>query len=197
MKKTAASDRAKRIACLFPGIGYTCDKPLLYYSWKMLRGMGWEVVPVPYSGFPDKVKGDPVKMKQCAEMALEQAEEILAGIRWDEYAEILFVGKSVGTVVAAAFARRRGLRCRQILFTPVEAAFRYAEPGAIAFHGTADPWADTKAIEKSCREKGIPLFETEGANHSLETGDIDRDIRELRKVMKAVGEFVEQGNEKA
>ena len=25
-----------RIACLFPGIGYTCDKPLLYYSWKLL-----------------------------------------------------------------------------------------------------------------------------------------------------------------
>ena len=24
----------KKIACLFPGIGYTCDKPLLYYSWK-------------------------------------------------------------------------------------------------------------------------------------------------------------------
>ena len=34
----------KKIACLFPGIGYTCDKPLLYYSWKLLKGLGWEVV---------------------------------------------------------------------------------------------------------------------------------------------------------
>ena len=49
----------KRIACLFPGIGYTCDKPLLYYSWKLLKGLGWEVVPVPYTGFPSGVKGNP------------------------------------------------------------------------------------------------------------------------------------------
>ena len=27
---------SKAIACLFPGIGYTCDKPLLYDSWKLL-----------------------------------------------------------------------------------------------------------------------------------------------------------------
>ena len=26
----------KKIACLFPGIGYTCDKQLFYYSWKLL-----------------------------------------------------------------------------------------------------------------------------------------------------------------
>ena len=25
------------IAVLFPGIGYTCDKPLLYYSEKLVR----------------------------------------------------------------------------------------------------------------------------------------------------------------
>ena len=40
----------KKLACLFPGIGYTCDKPLLYYSWKMLAQDGWEVIPVNYSG---------------------------------------------------------------------------------------------------------------------------------------------------
>ena len=70
----------RKIACLFPGIGYTCDKPLLYYSWKLLKGMGWDVVPVPYAGFPEKVKGDPEKMKLSAKMALEQAEEILREI---------------------------------------------------------------------------------------------------------------------
>ena len=36
----------RKIACLFPGIGYTCDKPLLYYSWKLLKGLDWEIVPV-------------------------------------------------------------------------------------------------------------------------------------------------------
>ena len=179
-----------KIACLFPGIGYTCDKPLLYYSWKMLKGMGWEVVPVPYSGFPEKVKGDPEKMRLSAEMALEQAEEILRGIAWDRYDEILFVGKSVGTVVCGAYAERHGISCRKVLFTPVEATFSFPLGDAIAFHGTSDPWADTGVIRACCEKQGIPLYETEGANHSLETGDVDKDIRELRKVMKAVREFI-------
>ena len=182
----------KKIACLFPGIGYTCDKPLLYYSWKLLQGLGWEVVPVRYSGFPSGVKGNPEKMRESARMALEQAEEILRDTDWSEYAQILFIGKSVGTVVCAAYAQRRNLDCRQVLFTPVEETFRFLPRNAIAFHGTADPWADTKAIRKACRELGIPLRETENANHSLETGDVDGDIREMRKVIKAVREFAEK-----
>ena len=168
----------KKIACLFPGIGYTCDKPLLYYSWKLLKGLDWEIVPVLYSGFPSGVKGRAEKMQQCARMALEQTEELLQETDWSEYTEILLI------------AKRHRLDCRQVLFTPVEAAFEFADCRSIAFHGTADPWADTKAIEKSCRRLGIPLYETEGANHSLETGNVDADIKEIRKVMKIVREFV-------
>ena len=179
----------KKIACLFPGIGYTCDKPLLYYSWKLLKGMGWEVVPVAYSGFPDKVKGDPEKMRQSAQMALEQAEQILQGTDWNGYQEILLIGKSVGTVVCAAYAKRHGLRCRQILFTPVEETFRFADSNAIVFHGTSDPWVNTEVVLERCREMGIPLYETEEANHSLETGDVDRDIQEIRSVIRTVSDY--------
>jgi len=181
----------RKIACLFPGIGYTCDKPLLYYSGKLLKGMGWEVVPVPYSGFPEKVKGDPEKMRLCAEMALEQSEGILRETEWDRYDRILFVGKSVGTVVCSAYAKEHGIDCRRILFTPVEATFGFSCGDAVAFHGTADPWAGNEVIRECCRKQGIPLYETEGANHSLEIGDVEKDIKELRKVMKTVREFVE------
>ena len=182
----------KKIACLFPGIGYTCDKPLLYYSWKLLKGLDWEIVPVLYSGFPSGVKGNAEKMQQCAHMALEQAEDLLQEIDWSEYTEILLIGKSIGTVVCAAYAKRHRLDCRQILFTPVEAAFEFAGRRSIAFHGTADPWADTKAIEKGCRRLGIPLYETEGANHSLETGNILKDLDTLRDVMEKTKGYIQK-----
>ena len=183
------SSKDPKLACLFPGIGYTCDKPLLYYSWKLLAGLGWEVVPVPYTGFPSGVKGNAKKMRQSAHMALEQAEAILKDIKWSGYSDILLIGKSVGTVVCAAYAQHHCLPCRQILFTPVEETFRFAGRQSIAFHGTADPWADTKAIEDGCRRLGIPLYETERANHSLETGDVDWDIKNMRKTMKVVRAF--------
>ena len=190
------SSKDPKLACLFPGIGYTCDKPLLYYSWKLLAGLGWEVVPVPYTGFPSGVKGNAEKMQQSAHMALEQAEAILKDIKWSGYSDILLIGKSVGTVVCAAYAQRHRLPCRQILFTPVEETFRFAGRQSIAFHGTADPWADTEAIAAACRKLDIPLYLTENANHSLETGNIDADIVEIRKVMQTVSSFIsESGNE--
>lgn len=185
----------KKIACLFPGIGYTCDKPLLYYSWKLLKGLGWEIFPVAYSGFPAGVKDDPEKMQQAAQIALEQAEEMLKDIEWSDYSDILLIGKSIGTVVCAAYAQRRSLQCRQILFTPVEAAFRFASRQSIVFHGTADPWANTKSIEECCHQMGIPLYETENANHSLETGDVDFDLKIMRKAMKIVKAYAESEEE--
>ena len=187
----------KKIACLFPGIGYTCDRPLLYYSAKMLGNLGWEVVPVPYSGFPGQVRGNPGRMRQCAETALDQAETILQNIRWQDYPDILFVGKSVGTVVCSAYAEQHGLPCRMVLFTPVKETFQFSPKPSCAFHGTKDPWADTAVVVECCRRMGIPLHLTEGANHSLETGDIDRDIKELRKIMKKVREFITEGGQPA
>ena len=185
--------RIKKIACLFPGIGYTCDKPLLYYSWKILKGMDWEIVPVPYSGFPENVKGQPEKMQECARIALGQAESMLQKIDWNDYGDILFIGKSIGTVVCAAYAKKHRLHCRQILFTPVEGTFQFAGKNSIVFHGTGDPWAETEIIRENCRQMKIPLYETESANHSLETGDVDQDIRKIRKVMKIVREYVKNG----
>ena len=180
----------KNIACLFPGIGYTCDKPLLYYSSKLLEKQGWEVIPVSYTGFPSNVRGDAEKTEQCIRIAREQTEEILKEIDWKEYDDILIVGKSVGTIVGPEYAKYHGIDCRQVLFTPVEATFKYACGKAIVFHGTADPWADTDMIRENCKKLGIPLYETEGANHSLETGHVMKDIRELGKIMKLVKYFV-------
>ena len=179
----------KKLACFFPGIGYTCDKPLLYYSRSLLQKMGWEVVCVPYSGFPAGVKGNAEKKEQCVKIAAEQAEGLLKKIRWNRYDDILFVGKSVGTVVGPAYAKAHGIDCRQILFTPVEDMFAYTGEKAIAFHGTADTWTETDVIRANCHRLGIPLYETPDANHSLETGHVGRDIRELGKVMRLVRYF--------
>ena len=183
----------KKIAVLFPGIGYTVDKPLLYYSSKLLRSENWEVISVSYSGFPDGVKGNSQKMEQAARMALDQAEEKLDQVDWAEYEDVIFVSKSIGTVVAAAYAQRVQLPCRHILFTPVEGTFRFKIEQAIAFHGTADPWADTGIICESCEKQSIPLYITENANHSLETGEIIVDIRNLGNVMRIVKDYVEEG----
>ena len=70
----------KKIAVLFPGIGYHTDKPLLYYSKKLARKRGYEIVEVKYGPLPSGVKGNAEKMRKAFEMALIYATEQLAEI---------------------------------------------------------------------------------------------------------------------
>lgn len=179
-----------KLAVLFPGIGYHCDKPLLYYSARLARAAGYEVIPVPYTGFPSKARGDAKRLRQSIDLACAQSEKILADAPWAKADEILFIGKSIGTLAAARYASEHGLAVRSVLLTPLVETFPCVHGPAIAFHGTADPWADTPAVQAACRERDIPLFLTPGANHSLETGDTAADIAILAQTMARVDAFL-------
>ena len=184
----------RRLAVLFPGIGYHCDKPLLYYAAKLARSAGYEVLPVPYAGFPGKVRGDGDKLRASFDIAWAQAGEMLAGVEWAACRDILFIGKSIGTVVASRYAAEKGLDVRSVLLTPLRETFDFVRGRAVAFHGTADPWAETGVIVAACAAGGIPLWLTEGANHSLETGDVLRDVRTLEETMARIDAFMREGS---
>lgn len=179
-----------KLAVLFPGIGYTCTKPLLYYAGKIAAEHGYTVFCVTYGDFPKDVKGDPLKMQMCFVSAYEQAEAMLSHIKWDNLEDVLFIGKSIGTTVAARYARDHGVSARLILLTPLAETFRFTGEKAIAFHGTGDPWAVTGEIKRACKDQGIPLYLTEGANHSLETGNVRTDLNTLTETMKTIDGFI-------
>ncbi len=182
----------KKLAVFFPGIGYTNDKPLLYYSLKLAKQTGFDIKRVDYSGFPDGVLNDPAKMAECFAIASEQTESILQEMDFAAFDEIVFVSKSIGTVIAANYAGKYHLPVRQILFTPVPQTFQFVKNDAgIAFHGTSDPWAETGIIQKECNEKRIPLKLFRDANHSLETGDVPEDLSILQAVLKEVRTYLE------
>ena len=42
----------KKIAVVFPGVGYHADKPLLYYSRKIVGRYGYEIVCADYGQLP-------------------------------------------------------------------------------------------------------------------------------------------------
>ena len=52
----------RKLAVIFPGVGYHTDKPLLYYSKKIAAQNGYEIREVPYGNFPQGVKGSKEKM---------------------------------------------------------------------------------------------------------------------------------------
>ena len=96
----AADKTAPKLAVIFPGIGYTADKPLLYYTSRLARKHGYQIQTVSYGTLPENIKGDSVKMRQAFDLALAQTEESLRDIDWTSYGSILFISKSIGTAIS-------------------------------------------------------------------------------------------------
>lgn len=93
------------IVVFFPGIGYHCDKPLLYYSRKLAQESGYEkIVSLSYSYDGKNIRGNEQKMQEAFDSLYEQAGNDLAAIDFTQYSEILFVSKSIGTVIASAYS---------------------------------------------------------------------------------------------
>ena len=182
----------EKLAVFFPGIGYTADKPLLHFSRRLARDAGFEVLILPYSGFPEKVKGDRGKMAESYRIALSQTEEMLSGINFSDYDAILFVGKSIGTIAAAEIAAKNNLhgRIHFVMYTPLEDTFAFPLENAVVFTGDADPWVRESAIPERCKKKGLPCHVIPGANHSLESGNVEADIVNLEKIMKETRKFI-------
>ena len=175
----------KSLAIFFPGIGYTHDKPLMYYSNKLASEKGYEIRCINYFNLPDNVKGNLEKMKNALQISYEQACEQLSDINFSDYEEILIVGKSLGTVVAAKFNYEHCQKARLVLYTPVEATFRFKINDAVAFIGDNDSWSNLDNVKKLSKEANIPLYIYKDANHSLEVnGDYKLNLQYLFDVIK-------------
>lgn len=190
MNQSKTKTEERRLALIFPGIGYHTDKPLLYHSKRLAGKYGYEIREISYGELPENVKGSAEKMQRSFELALERAKISIKELDLKQYDRILLIAKSLGTVVASALCQEMGLEAEMILYTPVEATFRFGGQRGIAFHGKADSWVETPIVEEGCRKRDIPLYMTEDANHSLETGDVLLDLQNLYKIMRQTDQFL-------
>ena len=181
-----------RLAVIFPGIGYGNDKPLLYYAERLVRReFGMDVVKVEYTGMPRMVKGDQERTREIIAQALSCAGDCLSGVDISRYDGLVFISKSLGSVVASIAARNLPIPYAHILLTPQPEAFDYIKEGSgIAFNGTEDPWTEIEQIEALCEENDIRLYVIPDADHSLETGDIEEDLRILKKTLKKIRKYL-------
>lgn len=179
----------KQIAVVFPGAGYTKDRPLLYYSGKLAMTAGYEVIHVDFSGFKwskEQLK-DPDFLMDMLSLCINRTDEALRGITLQETDRVLFISKSIGTVAATAYAKQYNLPARQLLFTPLADITRYVNDGnGLVFYGNADPFADADEIAKLCETHRLEAHCIEHANHSLETGRVAEDLSNLQSIMKRV-----------
>ena len=181
-----------KIAVYFPGIGYHCDKPLIYYSRSIACELGYKNYRnISYTYNAGNIRGNDEKMKEAYEALFSQTKAELADIIWSDYDDILFISKSIGTIISTSFAEEYGLkRARHILYTPLKQTYLFAPNHAIGFIGTADPWSDIDEIIQLSNANHIPLTVYDGCNHSLECNDVMKNIENLNDVMQRTMDFI-------
>lgn len=87
----------RNLMILFPGIGYHCDKPILYYGKKIAVMNGYtDCISLSYSYDGKNLRGNTAEMEKAFNSLYEQAEKQLDGVEFNQYDEILFVSKSIG-----------------------------------------------------------------------------------------------------
>ncbi len=179
-----------KIAVFFPGIGYRFDRPLLYFSRKLAANYGYEILYVEYTGFSADAKGSREGLTTAINEAFLYAKEILDAKEFAQYDDILFVSKSIGTAVASRYAYEKELKTKNIYYTPLHETFEYPMGDGIIFHGTCDQFEDTDVIKCLSGKAGLPLHILADGNHSLETGNVERDIVYLKAIMELSERYI-------
>ena len=106
-----------KLAILFPGIGYHTDKPLLYYSKKILKNMNYEIKEIHFENLD-------FDLNKSKDEAYKQAKDQIHKFDLKAYDSILFISKSIGTYCAAKLAHEYKLTAN-IYFTPLDFTLEY------------------------------------------------------------------------
>lgn len=182
----------KKLAVIFPGVGYTCEKPLLYYTASAAADKNYEIVRLDYGQDIHTFRGrTPLELEPVTNLALKRSLRQLQNIPFQDYDKIIFISKSIGTVIASEVQKQFGLtgRVRHFLLTPIPATMPYLKQAdGVFFSGTADPYIPEKTVRQAARlhpSKTGGIFE--GCNHSLERkGDTMGNLRNLQKVIECL-----------
>lgn len=183
----------KKLAVIFPGMGYTPDKPLLYYASGLAKERDFDIVTVDFRNLNKSMLKSDEQRRAAFESAASQAEERLTDVDFSAYGAILFISKSIGTIVAADYAAKNELPVNQIYFTPLERTLEVAKDGnGLVFFGDNDPWIEPAVIKDMCAAKGLEYKLIPNGNHSLETGHVHNDVENITEIMHIVEKYMDE-----
>jgi len=190
---------SKTLAVLLPGLNYTCDMPLLYYSTRLLEQRGADVLQLhaDYTSSDFQMASPLERIQRLSGDALAAVE---SGLARQSYIRLVLVGKSIGTLAMAHLVGTSlGAEAVTIWLTPLlgqpwlaEAAMKSRGP-ALFVAGTADPAFDASALARIKDRARAEAFLVEGANHSLEIpGDPLGSIQIIVEIMQGLASFLDQ-----
>ncbi len=165
----------KSIVFAFPG-GRGTEIPLLYFGAKHYEDKGYEKVFIahPSDG------GD-------FEALYENAKEVLKSYDFEEYEDVVFVAKSIGTVVACKVKEELQVDAALVLFTPLKDALPYIKSDnriVLVATGERDRHLESERLREHCENEKVPYYIEPNIGHRMEVkNDMARNLQVIGNVI--------------
>jgi hypothetical protein len=180
-----------KLAVILPGQRYTGKAPLLYYPLSIALESGYDALAVEY-GFQRGAAEFVTDKDSLIHIVNETKEAINICLEEKRYSEILFIGKSLGTLVQAYLKNEfKDYLQRHVFLTPLpECISVIKQTDCMVAAGTNDRAFKSEHLAEISGLKNVTLITIEGADHSMEKGNFEEDLRILTEVCGSIYAFI-------
>lgn len=180
------NQESRMLAVVFPGRNYSAERILLDYAAKVAREYECDLLLLEYGYQSARTE---LKREEM-EKVVEECKAALASL--PEYEELLFISKSMGTVIAGRIASETGIQQKtsHLYLTPIADAIPYIRQsrGSLIYGGSDPLFTGQHAAEiEGVRE--IRVYRIDDANHSLEVGTVNESVAVLMVIIHFYHEF--------
>jgi surfactin synthase thioesterase subunit len=173
--------RSTKLAVLFPGKHYSCERPALYYAGTSAVQCGFDLLVLEYGYQAARADLDIDDLPKIIDECMECIQPIV-----NQYEQTVFISKSLGTVIAGEVHERLGTsNIHHIFVTPIENTRPYMNrTTGIVIYGTRDSLFSKELVDQ-ITSGNMRVIEVPDADHSLET----MDVRESIIIQKTLAEI--------
>lgn len=169
----------------FPGAQYGTELPLFHYPRKLAFQYGFDVLSLEYGYQSARLK--PEFSDELIGSIVSDLAEAFQTIDLSPYRQIIFLSKSLGTVVAGLLAEKLGMDVKHVFLTPISRTIPYtSENNSLVVTGSEDPVFTEKERSQIASAR---LLVIDGANHGLETLDPMKTLKMLEQVLREIDTF--------
>ncbi len=166
------------IVVCFPGTGFTCREALFERLAGVYAARGYDVVKLDFSHIPFR---EIETMEEAVVLAQHAVRRQLAGVDFSEFADAVWISKSLGTLLAPRAEEELNALPRHLFLTPLPETLSLITPKTRVIAlvlGTLDRFLTGAALASFCESRSLRCCLIDGVNHSLkDAADADRNAR--------------------
>lgn len=185
--KLVEFEQASFLVVEFPGANYGVDKPIFHYTRKALLNLGMDVLSLEYGYQAARQKLN--FTDETIEHIINDLQKLFNQIELTKYKVIIFVSKSLGTLLAGKLADRLKLKVHQLFITPIKEAIPFVVDESCVITGTHDPLF-TESEREQISTKNIELHVIPNADHGLETKQIGESIEIMKNLQEIINGYI-------